>query len=160
MDTEYVAPLADPGTVEPAAPSTATDSPAPVSPEAYYRRRFAHATHDELVAEIIRLHRGYGTELADTERELCQALGMVEDPEYGYPTGDMTTPVLATVLRDRVAVLHAALASHIAVCVDATDIPAITPDDPADDIKLAEAHSAAVIAELLVALNPAEAKQS
>lgn len=79
MDTEYVAPLADPGTVEPAAPSTATDSPAPVSPEAYYRRRFAHATHDELVAEIIRLHRGYGTELADTERELCQALGMVED---------------------------------------------------------------------------------
>lgn len=80
----------------------------PESPDDYYRRRYRHASADELITEIIRLHHGYGTELAKTEEQLCLALGMVEDPLYGFPTGDHTTVTLAMSLRTEVERLHAA----------------------------------------------------
>lgn len=153
MDTEYICPLA-----EPAAGTAAPDS-APESAEAYYRRRFAHATRDELTAEIIHLHRGYGTELADTERELCATLGWVEEPGYGYPTGDLTTPVLAMMLRGQVAVLHTDLSRRIAASVDAIGMPAVTTSKLADAIELAKALGL-LTANVAATLPPAKAEHS
>jgi hypothetical protein len=60
----------------------------------------AKARIEELEAEIDRLKRGYGTELMETEEALAQALGMTEDPDYGYPVGDHTTVTLAWQVRD------------------------------------------------------------
>lgn len=75
-------------------------------PENFYARQLANYSHVQLVAEVIRLHKGYGTELAETEEHICKALGLESDPEYGYPTGDHITATLAATLAEHIAKLR------------------------------------------------------
>lgn len=72
----------------------------------YYERRYAGMSREELIAELHWLRDGYGREIIEAEEQLCQALGMTEDPEYGYPSGDHTIVTLATTVRHKMELLR------------------------------------------------------